>query len=442
MLALFVSVSFLWFSSAIRYRGVVVLIVALFGILYARFGLSLQIFFIVISVCFPVVFFYGLTKVLLRLGRLRANHSIAVRGLRPLTWVMRRADQPWSSMIVIGTVFSLLLCVLWTVAMIQYAFIDYLQDFQATDQPNTFILNITESTRSLVQTSLPDAQFYDTILARILRVNEVWLRDYLDQRWMPYWRFSREFNMTTVSLADEIAWWSATLLPWMISVDSDTAADLWIRIGDMLTLWLVGREFVLRVGQLRNVERSQLQPFFFFQLHPDDMVGAPRTYFSLVSLDPGDRPEVLRLLLAQTSGQLSFIEVDAIVDQIKQLVLVVVGSMSVVGMSILVIGFVLALLCMITVLDEQKRDGVLLQLLGVTNSWVSRACIFALWYPIVLVVLSSLLVLGILWLLFSSMQSFIPLTWFHILWWMVVVCLFLWFFMLLVVLTRFRSLLR
>jgi predicted lysophospholipase L1 biosynthesis ABC-type transport system permease subunit len=438
--ALLIAVSFMWAPSFTWYRSIVVLMVSLLGILYIRFWWSVQVLLIVFVVCMPIVFFYLVTRWLLRFWRYYAQNTLITQWLSPLLWVMRRADQPWSSMIIIGTVFSVLLSLVGSVALLQFAFLDFLQEFQQSDQPNTFILNITQPHLAIIQDTLPDAVLYDTILARIVRINGQWLREFLDAQWIPYSRYSREFNMTSVPLDDEIVWWSFVLLSWTISVDSAFAQDLWIVLWDTLTLSLVGREFTLRVWQLRKVERSQLAPFFFFKLHPDDVIWAPRTYFSLVALDPTQRPVILRRLLQQTSSQLSFIEVDDIVRQVEQLVIVVVGSMSLVGFSILVIGFIIAVLCMLTVLDEQRGDGLLLHILWVTHHWIARASIFALWYPLAVILLSTLFILVLIWVLFASLQSFIPITWSHILVWMSVVMLFLLFFILLVMLLRLRAL--
>jgi uncharacterized protein YggT (Ycf19 family) len=74
-------------------------------------------------------------------------------------------------MIIIGTVFSVLLSLVGSVALLQFAFLDFLQEFQQSDQPNTFILNITQPHLAIIQDTLPDAVLYDTILARIVRIN-------------------------------------------------------------------------------------------------------------------------------------------------------------------------------------------------------------------------------------------------------------------------------
>lgn len=97
---------------------------------------------------------------------------------------------------------------------------------------------------------------------------------------------------------------------------------------------IVGREFDLKVVQLRRTTRNAIKPFFFFQLSAEQFAEAPRSYFSLQTFPLDTRGETLKSITNRLGNHLSFIEVDDILEQVQRLLQAITRSIILVLSSV------------------------------------------------------------------------------------------------------------
>jgi putative ABC transport system permease protein len=217
--------------------------------------------------------------------------------------------------------------------------------------------------------------------------------------------------MTTVMQDDTVVAGkaSATVLAvGEVSVDSRVAEALDIRVGSELVMSIVGREFTLRVVQLRRTTRNAIKPFFFFQLAAEQFVDAPRSYFSVHRFDTIQRPSILKTISERVGPHLSFIEVDGIIAQVEELLQAVAWSILLVFSSVVICGAVLLLLCFLTLTQEHDRDMKLLQMLGVRADFLHRSRVAVTLYPLLFSLLCSIVVVVALWICLRVLQDALP----------------------------------
>jgi len=83
-------------------------------------------------------------------------------------------------------------------------------------------------------------------------------------------------------------WWSADYGgPPLVSMEAGVADGLGVKIGDMVTLNVLGREVTARVANLRRVDWRSFAINFIFVFSPDTFRGAPYTGLFTAALPPG-----------------------------------------------------------------------------------------------------------------------------------------------------------
>ena len=97
----------------------------------------------------------------------------------------------------------------------------------------------------------------------------------------------------------EGAWWAADHRgPPLVSVDAEIARGLGLKVGDTLTVNVLGRTLTATVANLRRIDWRRLGIGFFMVFTPNTFAGAPHTQLMTVTLpggsDPALEPRLLR----------------------------------------------------------------------------------------------------------------------------------------------------
>lgn len=357
-----------------------------------------------------IALFYAISRGVLWAGYRYASTSIQQRSMTWWLWAMRRALQPKSAMQLMVTIMSTLLSVIGITLMFQFAIQWFLQQLIEENQPNTFILNISETHLQPVRETLDNPPVYDVILWRIISINNQPLGAYLQERNIYGSRFTREFNMTTVDLTDDIVAGETILREGGISVDNEIATDMWLALWDMIRVSIVWREIDLRVTQLRRTERDGIQPFFFFQLPAEGMWALPRTYFALVYLTPWEeRNQAIRELVDVVWPGLSFIEIDEIIQQVEEIAYAIAWAMRLVLLSIFGAWWVIFMFCLWHLLHQHRDDIPLLYMLGWKHVFLRSSTVMTWAYPLLVSwLIATMMVAGAAYVLWWF-QPWIPI---------------------------------
>ncbi len=186
-------------------------------------------------------------------------------------------------------------------------------------------------------------------------------------------------------------WWPAKYRgPPLVSMSEDVARGMGLRVGDTISVDLLGREITARIANLRRIDWSHLGINFVLVFSPGALEGAPQTDLAAVTLPRRDEA----LLLSRVTRR--FPDVSAI--PVREALKAVAGILRTIGRAVRVaaLSTLLAgtLVLAAVVASSQRmrtRDAVLLKVLGATRADIAR--IFLIEHAII-GVLAALLAAG------------------------------------------------
>jgi putative ABC transport system permease protein len=172
-------------------------------------------------------------------------------------------------------------------------------------------------------------------------------------------------------------WWPANYEgPPLVSVDNEIAAGLGLKLGDSLTVNVLGRPITARISNLRRVDWRRLGIGFVLVYSPNTFAGAPSTHLATVTLAPGADPALEGRLVRDVAREFPAITSVRVRDTLEAIDKVV----SQLGLAIRVASSV-ALLASFLVLAgalaaaRQARlyDAVILRTLGASRGQIVLA---------------------------------------------------------------------
>jgi len=165
----------------------------------------------------------------------------------------------------------------------------------------------------------------------------------------------------------EGSWWPADYRgPPLISLDSEVAHAFDLKLGDHLTVNLLGREITGTIANLRQVDWSTLAINFVMVFSPGVLEAAPQTHIATVRIDPAQELALERRVTDRFANisairvKEALVSVGRIVDGLGAAVAAMAAIALIAGIAVLS-GAVLA--------DRRRRiyDAVVLKVLGATR---------------------------------------------------------------------------
>lgn len=178
-------------------------------------------------------------------------------------------------------------------------------------------------------------------------------------------------TIPTGSTLTEGEWWSDDDQgPPLVSIEADIAKGLDLKLGDPITVNVLGRSITARIANLRKVEWQSLGINFVLVFSPNTFVGAPTTWLATLALPPASTIESETGLLVASAKQFPAVTairvkeaLDTINDVVRQLMIAIRGAA---GLTIFASILVLA-----GALGSGQRmrihDAVILKTLGATR---------------------------------------------------------------------------
>jgi len=204
------------------------------------------------------------------------------------------------------------------IVAISISFINRL-DISALDQPNLFILNIRNEDISKIKSIEKDARLYDTILWRIVSINNISLKNHIINNKKETWEFAREFNMTSQKLENSPIIKGTEIDNWWISLDESFANRLGVWIWDLIEISIQWRNFELIVTSFRKSIRTWAEPFFFIKLDWNQFEKAPKSRFWVTKKQDWEMVKFKQLTLKTIWNHISFIDIGNIVKLITDI---------------------------------------------------------------------------------------------------------------------------
>jgi putative ABC transport system permease protein len=175
------------------------------------------------------------------------------------------------------------------------------------------------------------------------------------------------------TVLDQGKWWPPNYLgPPLVSFDADIAHDWGLKVGDIITVNVLGRTFDLRIANLRKIHWQSLQLNFLMVGTPDPFAGAPYTLVATVKADPGQEGDVLAAVTNALPG-VTGIDVEQVLQAFAGLLGQIGTAVSVVGLIALLAGGLVLVSATAAEREARIAEAVVLKTLGASRAQIRRA---------------------------------------------------------------------
>lgn len=314
---------------------------------------------------------YGLVLVVRRIrARLRGpwRYGLANVGRRARTSVIQ------VSALGLGLMAILLL------TLVRTDLIGRWQDALPDDAPNRFLINVQPDQVEPVLDRLRaggvvDPQLYPMIRARLMARNgEPLAADTYAHRGERAQRLAeREFNLSSAAAlreSDNVVtggrFWSPDHSgETELSVEENLAASLDWRIGDRIEFDIAGTRLTGRISSVRKVDWESFKPNFFVLVSPGALVDFPASHIGAVHLPPHNRG--LTDDLVREFPNLSVIDIEAVLEQVRNTAEQVAGAVEYVFYFTLLAGVLVLMAAISATQDERMREGGVMRVFGASS---------------------------------------------------------------------------
>ena len=163
-------------------------------------------------------------------------------------------------------------------------------------------------------------------------------------------------------------WWPRGYAgPPLVSVDERLAQALGLKLGDPLTVSLLGVERTARVASFRRIEWDTLGFNFVLVFSPNTLADAPHNLAATIDLPAGAEGRVTRALLAPFPS-VSVIEVRGVLAQVRDLVGQVAAAIAAAAGVAVAAGIAVLVGAIAAAREARTYDAVILRTLGATRS--------------------------------------------------------------------------
>ena len=178
----------------------------------------------------------------------------------------------------------------------------------------------------------------------------------------------------------------------LVSLDQEAADLLDLKVGDSLTVSVLGREIEAEIASLRQVNWDTMGFNYILVFSPNTLASAPHTFAATISMDPAREGKVSRALLSQFPS-VSIIAVGEVLTQVTGL-LEQMSSAILAAASITILAGIAVLIGAIAASRQSRAyDSVIMKTLGATR-WQVLGAQFIEYAMLAAILASVALVLG------------------------------------------------
>jgi putative ABC transport system permease protein len=172
-------------------------------------------------------------------------------------------------------------------------------------------------------------------------------------------------------------WWPRAYSgPPLVSFDVEAAKGLDLKIGDSITVNILGHNVDARIANLRKIDWESLAINFVMVFTPNTLVGAPHRSMVTLELpknvDPATEGKLIQTL-AEKFPLITAINVGDIVDAARELLGKVMTAISATALITVLIGAAVLATAIAAGQERRKYHAVLFKTLGATRGRVIRA---------------------------------------------------------------------
>jgi putative ABC transport system permease protein len=320
---------------------------------------------------------------LLALGLMQVAQRIHPRGIAPRLGLgnLHRRGAPTPAIV---SSLGLGLAVLVAIALIEANFSRLLEAELPGRAPSFFFIDLQPDQKPAFDKLLaatPGVQESDampSLRGRIVKLNGV-LVEKANVSDEVRWTLQSERGLTyTATLPRgsrivEGAWWPADYRgPSQVSMDAGIAHGLGLRLGDQLTVDVLGHEMSAKLTSLRAIDWASLGINFVMVFSPGSLDGVPQTYIETARAMPEAMLPLERAVAAQFPN-VSAIAVRDVLAQLGEIVAAVAIALRATAAVALIAGILVLAGAVAAGQRRRVYQAVLLKVLGATRGTVTRA---------------------------------------------------------------------
>jgi len=151
-----------------------------------------------------------------------------------------------------------------------------------------------------------------------------------------------------------------------LSITEDIARGFGVRVGDTLTVNILGRNLTAEIASLRQVDWSTLALNFALLFSPGALEKAPQTFIATVYVPPGGENEVLREV-TNRFGNISAIGVREVLANVSRTLGRIGGVFRAVTVLVLISGFLVLAGAISSDQHRRIHDAVICKVCGATR---------------------------------------------------------------------------
>jgi putative ABC transport system permease protein len=163
-------------------------------------------------------------------------------------------------------------------------------------------------------------------------------------------------------------WWPRDYRgPPLVSVDERFAKALGLKLGDRLTVALLGVERTATIASFRRIEWDTLGFNFVMVFSPNAIADAPHNLAATIDMPPGREGAVIRALLAPFPS-VSVVEVRGVLAQVQTIVGQVAAAIAAAAGVAVAAGIAVLIGAIAAAREARTYDAVVLRMLGATRA--------------------------------------------------------------------------
>ncbi|MBV9571489.1 MAG: ABC transporter permease [Alphaproteobacteria bacterium] len=183
-------------------------------------------------------------------------------------------------------------------------------------------------------------------------------------------------------------WWAPDYRgPTLISFDSDLAEGMHLKLGDRMTLNVLGREIEGRIANLRNVDFSNGRQNFVLVLSPGLIDRAPHSFLATVAVPPRDEEPMYRAVTDRFPN-ISTVRVKDAIAQVNGLLRQLADGVRAASLVTILAGLLVLAGAIAAGQRARIYDSTVLKVLGATRARI--AGIYALEYGLLGIITGTL----------------------------------------------------
>ena len=327
---------------------------------------------------------------LLGFGLLVQRLAARFRRTKPPAWGLALASigAPGSLARSIAVSLGLGLGLLIAVALIHTSLLTEIESHMEVDAPAYYFLDVEpDDLRTFQDTAKaiePKAKLDDApmLRGRIIELNGISV-DKVEVKPDARWVLSGDRGLTYTdavpgsSTVEEGEWWPKGYDgPPLVSFDGELAKGLGLKLGDMVTVNILGRNVEAKIASLRKIDWESLAINFVMVFSPNTLEGAPHRLVTTLELPKGTPPATEAKIiqsLAERFPLVTAIKIGDIIEAAKALLAKLMTAITATAGATLLIGAAVLAGAVSAGQQQRKYLTVLYKTLGATRGRIMRA---------------------------------------------------------------------